>query len=967
MIRLIVSLSILFTSYMGFASSSDTFTTIEDQVNLSIQTPSFAGRETLKLRLHNGLEAILISDPQIDLSSAALVVRTGSWDDPEEHTGTAHFLEHMLFLGTKKYPQESEYSHFINEHGGVYNAFTSNDATSYMFTVNHNAFPEALDRFVNFFIEPLFNPSGVSRELNAIDQEYAKNVENDGIRQYYILKALTNPAHPNHAFGMGNYDALVNVSQETLKEWYKQHYSSNIMRLIVTSPLPIGELKKLVVTDFSEIPNRNLQPLDSKTAMFSKENLGHMVYIEPIKQLRSLTLFWELPSSFADMRDSRPERLLSYVIGHEGKESLLADLRREKLANELSSGSHIIGGHNMIFYIDIELSDLGVKKINDVINEVFEALANIKEKGVPHYLYNESQQIAKLNYEYQVRQDTFHQAISDAKSLAHEDISTYPKETLFINKFDPEAISALVNYLTPEHCIFNLVAPEKLTGVKTTLEEPWLGVHYQVESIPTETLNEWKQAKPNSRINLPELNPFIPTKLSLVHDSSLNETKGSSLKLPQPAMIINDELGNVYFAQDFIYGLPKIAWSFEIRTPMIRGDSAESLVLGDLYVRTMLAILCPQAYAASLAGMSLQMSRTDNGIFIGIEGYSEKANNFFLKIIKSLKDPSIKEQQFKTFKELLSRQYQNAAFEQPLSQAGELLSSILFKDYVSEQKMAAAIKKITFTQFEKFVEALFNQVFIEGMMYGNMTDIQAKEVSKELVSVLEGKPYPAAEHYKRTLLDLPEGGPFFLDAKTKSQGNATILTIASEPFSFKTRAAQQILMLSMKEPFFSALRTKQQTGYLVSNKTEEIEKHIFDTFIVQSNTHDGRDLLSRFELFIEDFMQEITKEGVPEERFNTIKHSILTNMLQPPKDMGAMSALLSKLAFHYDADFDWISKRIQGLEELSYIEFLENAQQTMSKRNKARLAILLNGAIPEPYILQYKKIPNSRKQPEGNK
>ena len=86
MIRLIVSLSILFISYMGLASASDTFTTIEDQLNLSIQTPSFAGRETLKLRLHNGLEAILISDPQIDLSSAALVVRTGSWDDPEEHT-----------------------------------------------------------------------------------------------------------------------------------------------------------------------------------------------------------------------------------------------------------------------------------------------------------------------------------------------------------------------------------------------------------------------------------------------------------------------------------------------------------------------------------------------------------------------------------------------------------------------------------------------------------------------------------------------------------------------------------------------------------------------------------------------------------------------------------------------------------------------------------------------------------------
>ena len=63
----------------------------------------------------------------------------------------AHFLEHMLFLGTKKYPNKSHYCRFITEHGGTYNAFTSNDATSYMFAIDNKAFAQAIDRFASFF------------------------------------------------------------------------------------------------------------------------------------------------------------------------------------------------------------------------------------------------------------------------------------------------------------------------------------------------------------------------------------------------------------------------------------------------------------------------------------------------------------------------------------------------------------------------------------------------------------------------------------------------------------------------------------------------------------------------------------------------------------------------------------------------------------------------------------------------
>ena len=77
------------------------------------------------LELQNNLKVLLISDPTTDKSSAALDVHIGHMSDPRELPGLAHFCEHMLFLGTEKYQDENEYSKYLSQHGGSFNAFTS--------------------------------------------------------------------------------------------------------------------------------------------------------------------------------------------------------------------------------------------------------------------------------------------------------------------------------------------------------------------------------------------------------------------------------------------------------------------------------------------------------------------------------------------------------------------------------------------------------------------------------------------------------------------------------------------------------------------------------------------------------------------------------------------------------------------------------------------------------------------------
>ena len=94
--------------------------------------------------------------------------------------GVAHFLEHMLFQGTSKYPSENEYSQYMQQNGGYNNAFTSRTDTNYHFNCSNEAFEGALDRLAQFFISPSFKESSTQREVNAVDSEFNQALQSDG-------------------------------------------------------------------------------------------------------------------------------------------------------------------------------------------------------------------------------------------------------------------------------------------------------------------------------------------------------------------------------------------------------------------------------------------------------------------------------------------------------------------------------------------------------------------------------------------------------------------------------------------------------------------------------------------------------------------------------------------------------------------------------------------------------------------
>ncbi|WP_315982828.1 insulinase family protein [Aliamphritea spongicola] len=127
--------------------------------------------------LPNQMKVLVISDPEADKAAASLDVNAGSNANPEGREGLAHFLEHMLFLGTEKYPEAGSYKAFISANGGNHNAYTAYQNTNYYFDVAIGQLEPALDRFAQFFISPTFDEAYVDRERQAVFLNISQNLK----------------------------------------------------------------------------------------------------------------------------------------------------------------------------------------------------------------------------------------------------------------------------------------------------------------------------------------------------------------------------------------------------------------------------------------------------------------------------------------------------------------------------------------------------------------------------------------------------------------------------------------------------------------------------------------------------------------------------------------------------------------------------------------------------------------------
>jgi insulysin len=281
-------------------------------------------------------------------------------------------------MGTKKFPKEDEFRLYLSANSGHSNAYTASTSTNYYFEVaakpaddqhptedNPSPLRSALDRFSQFFIEPLFHPDTLDRELKAVDSENKNHLQDDGWRLRQLRKSLWNPQHPYYRFCTGNLDVLkikpeakgINVRNKFV-EFYHKNYSANRMKLVVLGCEPLDVLQKWTEEFFSCIVNKKLpQNRWEDESPFRESELGTQCFAKPVKDLQMLYLEF----SFLDeehLYESQPSWYISHLIGHEGPGSILSYLKNKGLANSLTArAGTICPGSPDIFIIETRLTE----------------------------------------------------------------------------------------------------------------------------------------------------------------------------------------------------------------------------------------------------------------------------------------------------------------------------------------------------------------------------------------------------------------------------------------------------------------------------------------------------------------------------------------------------------------------------------------------------------------------------------
>ena len=280
-----------------------------------IRKPEIDKREYRHLVLPNRLQAVVVSDKTAHSGAAALCVGVGQLDDPPEVEGLAHFLEHMLFLGTEKYPDESNFDQFCASGGGYSNAWTSLDHTMYHFIVSEPMLRDTLDRFASFFSCPLFSESGTEREISAVNSENNKNLQDDDRREYQLIRSTCDTAHPMARFGAGNAQTLrhprggaTDVREELLK-LHRTLYSANLMKLAVVGNSTLDALEADVRAMFSNIPDRSAEETRewARASPFGA-SWRRAFLILPVSERRRVSLLFPFPPLAPEFR-SKPSQV----------------------------------------------------------------------------------------------------------------------------------------------------------------------------------------------------------------------------------------------------------------------------------------------------------------------------------------------------------------------------------------------------------------------------------------------------------------------------------------------------------------------------------------------------------------------------------------------------------------------------------------------------------------------------------
>jgi secreted Zn-dependent insulinase-like peptidase len=803
------------------------------------------------LTLPNGLRVLLVHNEQTNKSAAALAVNVGHFSDPTSREGLAHFLEHMLFLGTAPYPDGSEYQKYISQHGGSNNAWTATEHTCFFFDIQQQYFASALDRFSQFFISPLLSKEFVEKERKNVDAEFKLKLKDDIRRLYDVHKETINQAHPFAKFSVGSIDTLADRKESDLtteiRAFFHQYYRANEMTLVLEGPQTLEQLFQLATDKFSEIKAATSPPQKIDVPLYLNEHQQIKININPVKNDRQLIISFAMPSIDQYYR-TKPESILTYLLGHEGKGSILSYLKKQRWALGLTAGSGINGSNFKDFNLSISLTELGENHINEIVSCVFSYINLMKAAPINEFYYREKQAIADLSFDYQEKLKPLDSVSQLVINMQHYALDDYIYGDYIMNGLCQQEISLLLSYLSASNMRIIHISQQNSFKKKSF----WYQVPFNVENIAVSQIEQWQNEPVTQHFTLPTSNPYI---VKAPKTYLCEQTSKQQKNIPE--LIENTDGLSVWFKQDNTFKVPKGYIYLGIDAPITIKDS-KHIAMTRLFVDLYSDAVIEQHYDAELAGIHYHLFSHQGGMTLQLSGVSTKQDKLLKQLLTSLVAETFSQEKFELFKKQLINHWHNAQTSKSISQLFSILSSTMQPKNPTSDELASALEHTTFTDFITFRAQIFDQITIEALMHGNWLTEHAKQFSQLLKSVFN-QHYSAQYAVKIPVLDIQGQGEIHLPLQLVDHDHAAVVYY---PFAGKDLAsiAKSMITSQVLSPlFFQEMRTEKQFGYLVGVGFIPINRYPGIAFYIQSPHIKADTLVTEITEFIKQTQKKLAK------------------------------------------------------------------------------------------------------------
>jgi insulysin len=870
--------------------------------------------------LDNGMKVLLVSDPKFNKSAAALAVPVGQIDDPRDTEGMAHFLEHMLFLGTKKYPDEGEYGQFIDRNGGNKNAYTASDHTNYHFEVRHDALPEALDRFSQFFIAPLFNPEFVQREVNAVHNEAMRHVQNDFRRVWSVLRELYNPASGESKFSTGNRETLAKATPAAVRAFYEQHYSADRMALSIAGKASLDELEKLARTHFSAVPRRAVRSEAHAANFIPRKNALRLARVEPVRELRQLQMEFMLPPT-RPMFASRSDQLLDELIGYAGAGGLLAQLKAEGLANNVNAFVWERAPQYGSFWITADLTPEGEQQHAKVMQRVFAWIEFLRRSPFPSAFFADRARIGALSETHNDRGEGMALATALANQAMFYPLEVAERAATVWGKPDEAAYRKLLDALVPENMLATLAA----RGVKTDREERIYKVKYSVEEDAGAGFAALKQPGTVAAFALPGTNRFMPTQVALQ---------------PERATPLIDEPGLALFhSPDVEFQRPQT--SIVMRFVPVRAiASADNDALLALWGRALGEALEADTADASAAGVRITTESNFEGLKLGFHGFGDSPARFARHVAERLRDFSVSPARYAALQEQSVRSFASYVQNEAYTLARDRREAMTREFRFLPNQLLPKVRSATWPEVQAFGREYLARGKLEVLVHGHLAPDEAMTTTRAIARAIGAQAAPADQLLRRRHLAMSPGESL-TDAGLIQGVNAAWYgeTLLGQDTP-KVRAASLVLDAFLSPLFYTEMRTRQQLGYIVGSGPSASLRERGLVFVIQSSTHAAADVRQRGQAMLAGLPAALAAVGDAE--WATLKAGVRSQLEEKPTSIAARAERLFNEAFLYDREWGRAQASLAALDALTKAEAAQMLADALDPAKSRQRHVLLD-------------------------